>query len=146
MLPAAIGVGGVFLTLALDGGRRRIRVSAIVDFVLSLLAILEELESGASTPRVEERPLAFMLLLVASLSVLIAVVFKANITRLRSIALTICVIVFAGGGGMVALMSPTESVGTSLLIVLVSWILLPALTGLAIPYPSGTRQALEEPR
>ena len=146
-LPCSVGAGGALLTLALDGGRWRALVAAMISTIVSFVLVsrwIGELEIAATSSGEAERSMAFMLLLASVFSNLVAVVHRVDVSRLR-IGIIVILIVFLLSVSIAgAVAAPEAAVGVSFLIIFAFWILLPALTGLLIPPSSVTHLSSED--
>ncbi len=132
ILPAVIGVGAALITLVLANEWARILISFAIGFTLSFVAVLRILEETSYSPGSDERTIAFTLALIATLSVLIAIVRRPDIGQRKVVALAVTLIAFVIALGAISVIVPDSSIYTSIAMASTGWIVAPAFAGLFV--------------
>lgn len=132
ILPAASGAGVVLITLVLSNERGRALISFAIGFTLSFMVILRILEETSYSPGSDERTIAFTLALIATLSVLIAIVRRPDMGLRKVVPLAVTLIAFVIVLGAISVTVPDTSIYTSIAMAFTGWIVPPAFAGLFV--------------
>jgi hypothetical protein len=131
-LPAAIGVGAALITLTLTYEWLRAIMSTVTGFALSFIVTYGELAADTYSPGYRESSLAWVLVLVPSLSVLIATIRRPNMSLLKVVIIIGFLIAFVIVLGAISILVPESSIYTSIAMAFVAWTIPPAFTGLLL--------------
>lgn len=134
--PVAVGAGSVLLSLALGARGQRALASAGSAAAVTVYISLSEIVPFNPLSEYEARFMAFLFLLVAVLSTLVATVRRPDISLSREMSILALSVATVFSGAVVFSTAPA---GANLIAALIAWILLPAFTGLAI-LPRDNRQ------